>query len=80
VAVGKSAGYEFTVDEAREHFHNLFSRTQKPELTDEELERVAGGKGGGTILPEDNINAFQSSVNMMKGLSLKKPPSWTGFQ
>lgn len=36
-------GYEFTAEEGFEALENLESRMSKSELTDEELENVAGG-------------------------------------
>jgi predicted ribosomally synthesized peptide with nif11-like leader len=81
VALAKTAGFEFTADEAREHFQKLFSISRKPaELSDEELERVAGGKGGGTLIPDVEPLNLQAAVNMMKSMNLNKTPNWTGFQ
>lgn len=44
VDFAKSRGYDFTIDEAKE-----FIQSRAPqELTDQQLEAVAGGKGGGS--------------------------------
>lgn len=44
VEFAKSKGYDFTIDEAKEYIQ---SRAPQ-ELTDQQLEAVAGGKGGGS--------------------------------
>lgn len=44
VEFAKSRGYDFTIDEAKEYIQ---SRAPQ-ELTDEQLEAVTGGKGGGS--------------------------------
>lgn len=45
LAFAKEAGFEVTIEEANEFFKTL-SEDQKGELSESELDMVAGGKGG----------------------------------
>ena len=49
VAFAKEAGYEISLEEAQEYFQSL-SDKKEGELSDMELDAVAGGKSGGGIL------------------------------
>ena len=80
VSLAKENGHDFTEDDARSFFSETFAASRPTEMSDDELERVAGGKGGGTIMPEDNVNALQSSVNMLGSMDFRRPPRWTGFR
>lgn len=62
VAFGKQHGYDFTLDEAKQYIQSRSPR----ELTDTQLDAVAGGKkkggGGGSVKVTSNIAAATNTV------------------
>ncbi|NJK66420.1 MAG: Nif11-like leader peptide family natural product precursor [Microcoleus sp. SU_5_3] len=46
VEVGQQNGYSFTIDEVKQALAAQSAASEAEELTDEQLEAVAGGKGG----------------------------------
>lgn len=53
VALGKAHGYDFTLDEAKKYIHMHSPR----ELTDRQLDAIAGGKhhGGGSVATSTKV-------------------------
>jgi len=60
VAFGKQHGYDFTLDEAKQYIQSRSPR----ELTDTQLDAIAGGKkkGGGSVKVTSNIAAATNTV------------------
>jgi predicted ribosomally synthesized peptide with nif11-like leader len=82
VAVAKTAGYEFSLEDAKTYFNNVLSSTKRPgefkgELTDEDLDLVSGGKD---TSPASRSSALTTTVKMFQGMSFTALPSWTGFR
>ena len=51
VKEAKSLGYDFTAAEATDYVKQFVETSKKGELSDIQLELVAGGKGGGSVPP-----------------------------
>ncbi len=75
VAFAKEAGYEVNDEDVTGYFTTLLSAPGPGELSDEQLNEVAGGKGPGEIRAK-----LDTTVSMFRGMNFTKPPSWVGFK
>ncbi len=55
VTIGRKHGYNFSVDEAKEYIQTR----SRHELTDQQLEAVAGGKGGSTATVTNSVQTAE---------------------
>lgn len=65
VDLGKAAGFDFSAEEAQQWISQKLAREASGELSDDELEAVAGGKGGAP--------SFRPSFNPVQMLTAVAP-------
>ncbi|MDO8834237.1 MAG: Nif11-like leader peptide family RiPP precursor [Vicinamibacterales bacterium] len=78
VAMAHDCGFTFTQDDARAFFAEVLGSGPPEQLTDEQLSKVAGGKGG-TKMPGSG-SALRATVDVMQGLEPSRIPPWTSFR
>jgi predicted ribosomally synthesized peptide with nif11-like leader len=78
VQLGKKSGYEFTETDAKAYFDEVLGAQQPAELSEEELENVAGGAGAKDM--PSPASRLGETIRMFKGLKLNAAPRWTSFR
>jgi predicted ribosomally synthesized peptide with nif11-like leader len=78
VAVAKANGFDFTESDAMSFFGDVLGAEQPAELSDQDLEKVAGGAGSKDM--PSPTSRLGNTVRMFQGLKLNKNPSWSGFR
>lgn len=65
VDLAKSKGYDVTIDEAKAYI----DEQAHAELSDDQLDAVAGGKGGGSVQANTNVQTNVEAVNNVAGVT-----------
>ena len=78
VAVAKENGFEFTESDATSFFGDVLGAEQPAELSDQELENLAGGAGSKDM--PSPTSKLGRTVRMFQGLKLNNNPRWSGFR
>ena len=69
-------GYQMTNDDVSSYFSDLLSAGKPAEISDADLENVAGGKDAAPGITRPGL---VSTIKMFRRFSFNRTPSWTGW-
>ena len=77
VLLGAKHGYKFSQAQTRAYFRNILQTPASKAVSERQLSAIVGAKVDAELPQRDS--QLQNAVVMLRGMSFKKTPTWTGF-